>query len=190
MTTMKYSETKAPRGATHARLTTPAGKKAVVTIKDLETLDGTEGTLVFLKKSGKDFVEVPGAVPPTPAPSTPAATKLASVVTMFPKQEKPPKVEPKVKAKKTKNADTQYPGYLVTEPPKEGERVHKGHFIFEQLTKSGVKLSMILDRTVKKFPKSNPALTLLRIRHNIEALHKAHVKLNFTDEPEFKVEVA
>ena len=38
-----------PRGATHAILTTAQNKRAVVEVADLDTLQGTEGTLQWMR---------------------------------------------------------------------------------------------------------------------------------------------
>ena len=42
-----------PRGATHAILTTADNKRAVVEIADLDTLQGTEGTLQWMRLAKK-----------------------------------------------------------------------------------------------------------------------------------------
>ncbi len=50
-----------PRTATHAHLTTPGGKCALVTIADLDTLSGSEGKLKWLRITRRDR-EVLGTV--------------------------------------------------------------------------------------------------------------------------------
>jgi len=42
-----------PHKATHAVLTTEAGKKAVVAIADLDTLEGVEGTITWMRLKAK-----------------------------------------------------------------------------------------------------------------------------------------
>lgn len=67
---MKHSATKAPKGTTHARLIAADGKKAVVPLKHITTLDGVEGTLTFLKETKPgQFEELTPA--PAPAPLHP-----------------------------------------------------------------------------------------------------------------------
>ncbi len=50
-----------PRGATHAHLTTLAGKRALVTLADLDTLAGSKGKLKWLRITKRDR-EVLGTV--------------------------------------------------------------------------------------------------------------------------------
>lgn len=247
---MKHSETKAPKGSTHVRLTTTEGKKAVVPLKNFSTLDGVDGTIAFLKETAKgQFDELTPAPAPVPLHPHGAPTSIVMAfknqkdgaiatarvisdnskeltralralgqkfsggtwgrdtsaevanykgevdvdLTINSKAKAKPAVEAanrkplKDRASKAEKPAKAPPAATApTTDDDDGKHGHKGTFIEELLTGAqALKLSTILDRTMKAYPAGNAGRTLRRIRKTVVNMKKGKAKLTFIDEPDY-----
>jgi len=158
----------------------------------LAKLGYTETAEAVAKKAAKAAAKTEAAAPSVPAVAVmetpaPVAPAPAPAATTEETMKKNTKAKGKRPAKAKAGAPVPAPVAAATEPVIiEGKIGHKGPMIDRLLTTTDEKLSTILTKVMKAYPKGDAGRTLKRIRDQADALKKKKVTLTFTDEPEYR----
>lgn len=161
------TKVKFPKGATHARLTTPEGKHTVVTKKNVDTLDGVEGKIDFGKLDKSKHFEVTEV----PAPKGPRGGLYAEAQAAAKPAKSPKPAKEKKEKKPSKRAAKASNG-----------EVGKCEFIDALYLEGGHTKKEILELAMKKFPEEKEAKMWSNVRVRPHHIRKAGKKPKWVKE--------